>query len=184
MTKTLSVALFCLLASTGLAATARADDACAADRQRLCAAARGPDKGACMKANEAALAPACQAQRAVMKETAKEAHIDCRPDAERLCQGTQPGGGRIVACLKSHDPELAPACRQAMANLQGLKESIHPGCHADVGRLCQGVAPGGGRIIACLQSHPAELSPGCKVNLDKRADKRAARGAPAAPPVR
>ena len=62
-----------------------------------------------------------------------------------------------------------------------LKESIHPGCHADVGKLCQGIAPGGGRIIACLQSHPAEISPGCKAQLDKRA---AAKGAPAGPPAR
>ena len=179
MKNTLSVALFCLLASTGLGSTARADDACAPDRQRLCAGARGPAKGACMKAHEAELAPACQAQRATVKGAAKEVHLDCRPDAARLCQATPPGGGRIKECLKAHQPELSPACQQAIGQMQALKESIHPGCRADVGRLCQSVAPGGGRIIACLQSHPAEISPGCKTQLDKRA---AARGLPASPP--
>lgn len=181
MKKTLSVALFCLFAATGLAAPARADDACVGDRQRLCGGAKGPALGACMKANEAALSPACQGQRANVKGASKEVHMDCRPDAMRLCQGTPPGGGRIKQCLQAHQAELAPACQQAIANVQALKESIHPGCRADVGRLCQGVAPGGGRIIACLQSHPAEISPGCRSKLDQRA---ANRGMPATPPPR
>jgi hypothetical protein len=177
MKKTLSFALFCFLSSMGATSPARADDACAADRERLCASAQGPfQKNACMQANEAGLSPACQAQRAQVKEAVREVHQDCRPDAVRLCQGTVPGGGRIKQCLRAHEAELSPVCQQAVAKVQQLKQSIHPGCRADVGRLCQGVAPGGGRIIACLQSHPAELSPSCKTQLDQRAARRAAAG--------
>jgi hypothetical protein len=175
MSRTLSFALFCLLGASGLSTPAQAQNACAADRQRLCsAAAPGPAKAACMKANEAALSPACQAQRATMKQAAKEVHGDCHADVERLCEGTPPGGGRLKACLQSHAAELSPPCQQAVGKLQELKEQIHAGCKPDVARLCSGVAPGGGRIVACLQSHPAEISPACKVHLDQRAAKHAA----------
>ncbi|MDQ0393093.1 cysteine rich repeat-containing protein [Labrys monachus] len=38
----------------------------------------------------------------------------CRPDFQRFCSHVQPGGGRVLACLKSHERELSPACGQAV----------------------------------------------------------------------
>jgi hypothetical protein len=35
-------------------------------------------------------------------------------------------------------------------------------CGADVRSLCGGVMPGGGRIVQCLASNAASLSPACK----------------------
>ena len=42
-------------------------------------------------------------------------------------------------------------------------------CSTDVQSLCGGVKPGGGRVLACLQSHVAagELSVGCSTILSK-----------------
>jgi hypothetical protein len=40
-------------------------------------------------------------------------------------------------------------------------------CSGDVGSLCAGVKPGGGRVLACLQSHVSELSVGCSTILSK-----------------
>src|SRR5450631_1323847 len=37
----------------------------------------------------------------------------CADDAQRLCAGVQPGGGRVVACLKEHKDSLSDQCRQA-----------------------------------------------------------------------
>ena len=34
----------------------------------------------------------------------------CKQDAEEFCKGIQPGGGRIVNCLKDHQKELSDAC--------------------------------------------------------------------------
>ncbi len=34
-------------------------------------------------------------------------------------------------------------------------------CRADYDRVCPGVVPGGGRVLACLQAHSAEVSPNC-----------------------
>ena len=46
----------------------------------------------------------------------------CKSDVERLCPGIQPGGGRIIKCLKTHKKEMTVGCAQA---LQGLKAKMH-----------------------------------------------------------
>jgi hypothetical protein len=47
----------------------------------------------------------------------------CRPDAERLCPGVPPGGGRIISCLKAHKMEMSVGCamtlRRIKARMQG-----------------------------------------------------------------
>jgi hypothetical protein len=47
----------------------------------------------------------------------------CRPDAERLCPGERPGGGRIIRCLKAHKMEMSVGCamtlRRIKARMQG-----------------------------------------------------------------
>jgi hypothetical protein len=35
----------------------------------------------------------------------------CAEDAQKLCAGVQPGGGRIVACLKEHKDSLSDRCK-------------------------------------------------------------------------
>jgi phage host-nuclease inhibitor protein Gam len=37
----------------------------------------------------------------------------CAEDAQKLCAGVQPGGGRIVACLKAHKDSLSDQCKKA-----------------------------------------------------------------------
>src|SRR5579871_5274434 len=46
----------------------------------------------------------------------------CAGDAQKLCAGVQPGGGRIAACLKEHKDSLSDRCKQA-AGLAGNQES-------------------------------------------------------------
>jgi len=38
----------------------------------------------------------------------------------------------------------------------------HVACGAEFRSLCGGVAPGGGRVIACLRANTAALSPRCQ----------------------
>jgi hypothetical protein len=42
-------------------------------------------------------------------------------------------------------------------------------CAGDINSLCAGVKPGGGHILACLQTHVGELSVGCSTILSKAA---------------
>jgi hypothetical protein len=39
---------------------------------------------------------------------------------------------------------------------------LRSACGADVRSICGGVAPGGGRILQCLATNAAQLSPACK----------------------
>jgi hypothetical protein len=41
-------------------------------------------------------------------------------------------------------------------------------CKADYDKFCAGIAPGGGRIVACLNGKRDQLSDACKAALDSR----------------
>jgi hypothetical protein len=110
----------------------------------------------------------------------------CREDAKRLCQGMQPGGGRIMRCLKDneckgiepgqgrvakclaeHEDALSAACRQRISEAKEAFAEKHP-CHADAKKLCQDVKPGEGRVATCLKQHEGEVSSACKDHLAHR----------------
>src|SRR5882757_8634373 len=50
----------------------------------------------------------------------------CAEDAQKLCAGVQPGGGRIVVCLKEHKDSLSDRCKQA-AGLAANPSASGPG---------------------------------------------------------
>jgi hypothetical protein len=43
-----------------------------------------------------------------------DARAACETDIQKLCPGVQPGGGRILACLKQHKDQVSDACKQAV----------------------------------------------------------------------
>ncbi|MFT3954051.1 MAG: hypothetical protein QM722_06550 [Piscinibacter sp.] len=76
----------------------------------------------------------------------------CRADAQKLCAGTQPGGGRIAACLKQHEAELSADCRAALPVLQRCAQELQAVC-----------ATGGQRERReCLRQHADKISPECR----------------------
>jgi Cysteine rich repeat len=54
----------------------------------------------------------------------------CAADAQKLCAGVQPGGGRIVACLKEHKDALSDQCKQAAAQAAGSSSNSAPAAPA------------------------------------------------------
>jgi hypothetical protein len=52
----------------------------------------------------------------------------CKADAEKLCPGVQPGGGRIAACLKQNEAQVSTACKEAIAKSKQNKKA--PGAPA------------------------------------------------------
>jgi len=125
----------------------------------------------------------------------------CKDDIAKHCPTVAAGGGRLAACLRSHDAELSEACKSvlppgraggarpaaapqaaapgtaaaaptpaaapaarpmAAGKPWGPMKGMHRACGADVAKLCKDVAPGHGRVAACLNEHAGELSPGCK----------------------
>ena len=59
-------------------------------------------------------------------------------------------------------PAFAAAAQSTQPNDQPSMEALRAACTADVQRLCAGVQPGGGRIVACLKEHKDSLSDRCK----------------------
>jgi hypothetical protein len=49
-------------------------------------------------------------------------------------------------------------------------QSVEPGkaCKADLDKICPGVQPGQGRILACLEGKTDQLSPACKNDVSKK----------------
>ena len=47
----------------------------------------------------------------------------CRGDVRALCAGIQPGGGRILQCLRDHADKLSDGCKQALQAAKAAKQS-------------------------------------------------------------
>ena len=89
----------------------------------------------------------------------------CGADVEKFCKDVAPGGGGRYKCLKEHDKDLSEPCKKHIAEVKAKVRGMHEACWDDVSRLCDGVRPGGGRILKCLKDHESELSEPCKAAL-------------------
>jgi hypothetical protein len=58
-------------------------------------------------------ATAAQSALADDQPTLTAIRTACAEDAQKLCAGVPPGGGRILACLKQHQDSLSDRCKQA-----------------------------------------------------------------------
>jgi hypothetical protein len=50
-----------------------------------------------------------------------EVRAACDADVTKLCAGVQPGGGRIMQCLRQHKTEVSDACKQAIMQAKQRK---------------------------------------------------------------
>jgi Cysteine rich repeat len=97
--------------------------ACEADAKKFCSGIR-PGAGriaACLKSHQNELSESCknegeklhargEERRGLMQDVRQA----CHDDAGKFCSGIRPGGGRIAACLKSHQNELSQPCTTAI----------------------------------------------------------------------
>jgi hypothetical protein len=58
-------------------------------------------------------------------------------------------------------PVASNAQTQIPPQMRGEAVALMQVCRGDYDRLCGGVQPGGGRILACLQNHASQLSAVC-----------------------
>jgi hypothetical protein len=126
--------------------------ACRSDYPKVCAGV--PTGGApalqCLEKNKGKLSPAC----------------------EQAVAAASGGGAAPPAGAAAAAPAGAPAAAAAPAAptvivLRPMRPReelfvLRSACGADVRSICGGVAPGGGRIVQCLATNAASLSPACK----------------------
>jgi len=54
---------------------------------------------------------------------------------------------------------------------QSIPPAVEAACNADYKKLCNGVVPGGGRILACMKAKDSQLSAGCRTALQNEEKK-------------
>ncbi|MFZ1038061.1 MAG: cysteine rich repeat-containing protein [Smithella sp.] len=85
----------------------------------------------------------------------------CKADAEKFCKDVEPVHGNMAQCMKQHEAELSPACKERIAAANEKVKECEKECKPDVEKICKDIKPGQGRIVRCLKQHQAELSAGC-----------------------
>ncbi len=91
----------------------------------------------------------------------------CLADADLLCRGVEPGGGRITRCLQKHEAELSPECKAKRKSFRERAEQIREACRSDAEKFCGGVVPGHGSVARCLRGHAPDLSDACRKDLEQ-----------------
>ncbi|PSO19344.1 cysteine rich repeat-containing protein [Bradyrhizobium sp. MOS003] len=123
--------------------------ACRGDYPKVCASV--PPGGApaleCLEKNKAKVSPAC---------------------GSAVSAATGGGSAPATAAPAGATPAAAaPAAAPTVIVLRPLRPReelfiVQSACREDIRTLCGSVAPGGGRIIQCVASNAASLSPACK----------------------
>jgi hypothetical protein len=134
------------------AQVAAVKSACRADYPKVCASV--PPGGApaieCLEKNKAKVSAACaKAVAAVAGGGGATATAAPAAGAAPAAAGAAPAAAPAVIVLRPLRP------REELF-------IIRSACGADIRSLCAGVQPGGGRIVQCVASNAASLSPACK----------------------
>jgi hypothetical protein len=133
--------------------------ACRSDYPKVCAGV--PTGGApavqCLEKNKAKLSPGCEkAVAAVTGGAAAAPAAGTAPAAAAAAAGAAPAAAAAPTAIV-----LRPM--RPREELFVLRST----CGADVRSICGGVPPGGGRIVQCLATNAAQLSPACKQVLSQ-----------------
>ncbi len=68
----------------------------------------------CLKEHQNELSSACKEHVELIKQRGREIQEACQDDVMNLCKDVKPGGGRIMRCLKEHQGELSPECKEIL----------------------------------------------------------------------
>jgi hypothetical protein len=148
----------------------RADEVCADDIRQLCPDVKPGSSRVveCLQKNKARVSAACGARLDASHQKARalieEFGRSCRMDVDRFCPGVDPGGGRVLGCLRQHQPELSPPCQGEMNRIAEARDrvaTLRSACRADAETLCRNVPQLAGPLLECLQANEAKLSPDC-----------------------
>jgi hypothetical protein len=93
--------------------------------------------------------------------------MPCTPEIQTFCADVQPGGGRILQCLKTNEPKLSMACANRVHDLQAALSGPLGICRDDWVAYCYHPRASTEResMVQCLQTHQAELSSACQKAL-------------------
>ena len=88
----------------------------------------------------------------------------CKADREKFCAGLQPGDGKLRECMKQHEAELSPECKER----QEAWKKVRVNCKSDEEKFCADAGKERGAMTKCLESHASELGQACADALKSR----------------
>ncbi len=93
--------------------------------------------------------------------------MPCVKEIQTFCADVQPGGGRILQCLKGNEQNLSAPCLQRMHDLEaGLSGALFV-CRDDWVAYCYHPrAAGGESMLQCLQANQARVVIACQKALE------------------
>jgi hypothetical protein len=93
----------------------------------------------------------------------------CKQELTTYCKDVTPGQGRGLACLYAHGDKLSGKCEYALYDAAAQLERavaalsyVVNECADDLGKLCQNVPAGQGRLLECINKNEAKVSSRCK----------------------
>ncbi len=102
--------------------------------------------------------------------------IPCSEEIRVMCGNIQPGGGRILQCLKANQPALSLACVQRVNDLETTLSGALGVCRDDWVTYCYHPRSAGETTLQCLQANKTKVSPACQKALQEGSGKRQTRG--------
>jgi len=92
---------------------------CSADIEKFCKDVQ-PGEGRivqCLKAHNAELSSECKEKGQELKEKANAFKEACKEDADKFCKDVPRGHGARIQCLKDHEADLSPTCKEKMSSM-------------------------------------------------------------------
>jgi len=86
----------------------------------------------------------------------------CEEDIRKFCKDVTPGSGRIERCLREHESQVSPECREKRLKIRDTVRGALEACLPEARKFCEKVPAGEARILRCLKEHEDDLSPACR----------------------
>lgn len=93
----------------------------------------------------------------------------CKDELSTYCKEVTPGEGRVLACLYAYGDKLSGQCEYALYDAAVRLERAVAAmsyaaneCREDLIENCQGMQPGQGRLLQCLEKNKSKVSQRCK----------------------
>jgi hypothetical protein len=101
---------------------------------------------------------------------AQTQEMPCTDEIRQYCADVQPGGGRVLQCLKANESKLSPACMRRIDDLQAtFNTPVGAACRDDWAALCYHPRASADRqaMAQCLQANVTKVSAGCQKALQE-----------------